>query len=83
MAPSQLIVILSEEDMKSIQAKVLVLLGDQDLSIPLESVAMARKNVSDFYLWILPNSGHTAHEGQNKDEFVRVSKLFFSGKWNQ
>jgi len=35
------------------------------------------------YLWIVPNAQHGAHEGKNKNEFVRVSKEFFSNSWGK
>ncbi len=65
---------ISDQEVKSIQAKTLMVLGDQDNSIPLDCVSQVRKNLSKSYLWILPFSQHGAHEGKNKEEFIRVSK---------
>jgi pimeloyl-ACP methyl ester carboxylesterase len=72
---------ITDKELKRIQAKTLIILGDQDNIITLESVAFARKYLSRSYLWILPNTGHGAHEGKNKIDFVRVSKEFFSQSW--
>jgi pimeloyl-ACP methyl ester carboxylesterase len=74
-------VYVSDEELKNIYSSVLFVLGDQDDGIPLEYISRARKNLPTSYLWILPNAGHSAHQGKNKTEFVRVSKEFFSGNW--
>lgn len=74
---------ISDQEMKSIQAETLIVLGDQDNSIPLDCVSQARKNLSKSYLWILPFSQHGAHEDKNKEEFIRVSKEFFSHSWTK
>jgi pimeloyl-ACP methyl ester carboxylesterase len=76
-------VYISDQEMKNIQAKTLIVLGDQDNSIPLDCVSQTRKNLSDSYLWILPFSHHGAHEGKNKKEFIRVSKEFFSDSFSK
>jgi len=67
---------LSDDQLKNIQSKTLIILGDDDDSIPIEEVSRARKNLPESDLWILPNSPHKAHEGKNKEEFIRVSKSF-------
>lgn len=72
---------ISDKELKKIQTKTLLVLGDRDNVIPLESAAFARKHLSKSYLWILPNTGHGAHEGKNKIGFVQVSKEFFSQSW--
>ncbi|MDQ4141719.1 MAG: alpha/beta hydrolase [Bacteroidota bacterium] len=74
---------VNDEEMKSIEAKTLFILGDQDTSIPLECISSARKNLPESYLWILPNTGHGAHEGKNKQEFISVSKEFFREQWKK
>lgn len=70
---------LSEEQLKNIKTDVLLIIGDNDDSVPLEEVARVRKNLPNSDLWILPNSPHGAHEA-NKSEFIKVSKAFFSKK---
>ena len=74
---------INDKEFKRIQAKTLIVLGDQDHLAPIESVTFSRKYLSRSYLWILPNTGHGAHEGKNKIEFVKVSKEFFSQSWNK
>jgi len=68
-------VFLNDKDLQNIRTKTMIILGDDD-SFPLEEVARVRKNVPNFDLWILPNTGHLAHEGKNLAEFLRVSKEF-------
>jgi pimeloyl-ACP methyl ester carboxylesterase len=71
---------LSDGELKKIRSKVLLILGDDDTSMPLEEVIRVRKNLPNSDLWILPNVSHGAHEGVNKKDFVRVSKAFLSEK---
>ncbi len=70
---------VSDEEMKSIKAKTLFILGDNDSSIPLSCISSARLNLPESYLWILPNTGHVAHVEKNKTEFIRISNDFFAG----
>ncbi|MEX2591181.1 MAG: alpha/beta hydrolase [Anditalea sp.] len=74
---------ISDEEMESIQSKILFVLGDQDTSVSLESVSRAKNNLFDAYLWILPNTGHGPQEGKNKQEFVRRSKEFLKDQWKK
>lgn len=75
------IVYVSDEELRNIEASVLLVLGDQDDSIPLDYISRVRENLPSSYLWILPHTGHSAHVGSNKAEFVRISKEFFNGSW--
>jgi pimeloyl-ACP methyl ester carboxylesterase len=77
------VVSVSNEEMKRITAKTLFILGDKDDSIPLECISNAMKHLPESYLWILPNSGHGAHEGKNKDAFVQLSRQFFKEQWKK
>ena len=72
---------IREYELKTIQTKTLIVLGDQDNSIPLECVSSVRRNLPTSYLWILPNTGHGAHEGKNRQQFVKTSKDFFRHQW--
>ena len=71
---------LSDDQLKKIQAETLIILGDDDESIAMREVSRARKNLPKSDLWILPNSPHKAHEGKNKEEFIRISRAFLAGK---
>jgi len=72
---------IREDELTTIQTKTLIVLGDQDNSIPLECVSSVRRNLPTSYLWILPNSGHGAHEGKNRQQFAKTSKEFFRYQW--
>ena len=74
---------MSDEELKKIQTKALIVLGDEDDLTPIASVAFARRYLPHSYLWILPNTEHRAHDGKNKNDFVRVSKEFFSQTWHK
>ena len=73
---------MNDRELKKIQTKTLIVLGDEDDLNPIESVAFARKYLPHSYLWILPNTKHGAHDGKNKNDFIRVSKEFFSQSWH-
>jgi len=68
-------VFLSDKDLQNIRTKTMIILGDDD-SFSLDEVERVRKSLPNFDLWILPNTGHFAHEGKNLSEFLRVSKEF-------
>ncbi len=69
---------LSAEELKSIQPEVLIMLGDDDIGVPLEEVARVRKYIPKSDLWIVPNVDHGAHQGKNRDEFLVIAKAFLS-----
>lgn len=69
-------VYLENEELKSIEPEVFIVLGDDDNGIKLEEIVRARSNLRKSDLWILPNVAHSAHEGINKQEFVIKSKIF-------
>jgi pimeloyl-ACP methyl ester carboxylesterase len=75
------IISVSGDEMKTIQTKTLLVLGDQDDSIPLECISRTRKNLPHSFLWILPNTGHGAHTDKNKADFVKLSKEFLNNGW--
>lgn len=69
---------LSDAALKQIQTEVLLTLGDDDEGMDLEEVVRVKKHLSKSDLWILPNVSHGAHEGENKEEFIRKVKAFLS-----
>jgi pimeloyl-ACP methyl ester carboxylesterase len=74
-------VTVTESELQRIKARTLIVHGDRDDATPIECIAKAKKYISNSYLWVLPNVSHGAHTDDNKAEFVRRSKEFFSGKW--
>ena len=56
----------------------LIMIGDDDEGMSLKEIIRARENLPNSDLWILPNVAHGAHENENKEEFIKRSKLFLS-----
>ena len=75
-------VTVTDAELKSIQARMLIVHGDKDAATPIECVAKVKKFVPNSFLWVLPNTEHGAHTGDNKPEFVRISKEFFGPAWS-
>ncbi|MCG8332197.1 MAG: alpha/beta hydrolase [Chitinophagales bacterium] len=69
---------LSNEELQSIQPEVLIMIGDDDDGMSLKEIFRARENLPNSDLWILPDIAHGAHENENKEEFIKRSKLFLS-----
>ena len=76
-------VTVSEEELKSIRTRTLIVHGDKDIATPVECVAKAKQNIPNSFLWVLPNTEHGAHTGEHKEAFIRISKEFFSGDWSK
>ena len=71
---------MSNDDLKRIKTNVLIVAGDNDQGVPLEEVIRSKKYLPKSELWIIPNVGHGGHDAENKDAFVRVSKVFLADK---
>ena len=69
---------LSDEELKSIEARVFIMLGDDDIGVCLEDVARVRRHLPNSGLWILPKVSHGALEGESKPEFIEKSRAFLS-----
>lgn len=67
---------LSNGELQSIQAEVMIMIGDDDPSMDLKEAVRVKENVPNSDLWILPNVSHSAHEGENKEEFIKRAKSF-------
>jgi steroid delta-isomerase-like uncharacterized protein len=68
---------VSNDELRTVQPKVLIVVGDNDDSLPFDDVLNAKKELPNASLWIVPNTGHGAHRDKNKTDFVRISKEFF------
>ena len=73
-------VYLTEENLSAIQPEVLVMMGDDDEGMDFAELARVKKHLPNSDIWVLPNVSHGAHQGENKGEFVAVSKQFLSKK---
>lgn len=71
-------IMISEEEIKAIKAKTLIVCGDSDFSITMECLTVLHNNLPDSQLWILPGTGHDAHSGVNLEAFVTKALDFFS-----
>ena len=69
---------LSDQELQSILAEVMIVIGDDDGGMDLKEVIRVRENLPNSDLWILPDVSHGAHEGENKDTFIAKSKVFLS-----
>jgi len=52
--------------------------GDGEDSIGFDCILAAKNNMPECALWVVPNTGHSAHKNENKDDFVKLSAKFFS-----
>jgi pimeloyl-ACP methyl ester carboxylesterase len=71
---------MTEEELKRIKAKILIIVGDDDPYVPLEKIPKVRNLLENSDLLILPNSGHEAHAGEYEDFFVKTAKKYFEAK---
>lgn len=67
---------ISLEQLHKISVPVLVIGGDHDVIKPVHTLLIA-ENISQSYLWILPNSGHSTPIVY-KDDFNKNIDIFFS-----
>ena len=64
---------MSDEKIKGIKSRMLMVYGDNDQRINLEEIARVRTILPNSDLLFFPNGGHSAHEGNNLDSFVEIS----------
>lgn len=71
------------DKLNAIEAKWLVVNGDDDQAVPMELALEIHESVPNSRLWIIPNGGHLPHlEPEIQPEFLRVSIEFLKGKWD-
>jgi len=75
-------VTVSDEELRSIKTRTLLVVGDNDPATPLECVTKTKTNLPNAFLWVVPNSEHRVHQGDKKDLFVNTTKDFLrSDNW--
>lgn len=75
-------VTVSEDELKSIKTRTLLVVGDNDHAVPLECVIKAKTNMQNAFLWVMPNTEHRVHLDNNKYLFIKTSKDFLNrDKW--
>ena len=71
------------DKLSTIEAKWLVVLGDNDFAIPVRQAMEMYEGIPNSRLWIVPNGNHLPHlEPEIQPEFLRVSMEFLTGKWD-
>lgn len=73
---------VTDTELKSIRAKTLIVVGDKEDSITFECILSAKNNIPNSFLWIVPNADHRAHKDKNQEDFIRISKDFFTQNWS-
>ena len=74
----------TSDKLNTIKAKWLVVLGDNDIAIPLQLGIDMYQNIPNSRLWIVPNGGHLPHLNPDiQSEFLRVSLEFLTGMWDK
>lgn len=72
------IIKITDVELQSIKPEVLIMVGDDDEGMDFEEIVRVKINLPNSDLWVLPNVGHGAHEGETKSEFIIKSKAFLS-----
>jgi pimeloyl-ACP methyl ester carboxylesterase len=70
---------VSENELKRIQTRTLLVAGDHDPATPLNCLVKAKTQMPNAFLWVVPDSGHRVHMEKNKLHFVQISKEFLRG----
>jgi pimeloyl-ACP methyl ester carboxylesterase len=55
-------------------------IGDKDDAFSLTDIDRVRRLMPTTNIWIVPDTGHGAHRGKNKELFIQISKDFLSKK---
>ena len=72
------------DKLNTIKANWLVVLGDNDIFVPLQLGLEMHQGIPNSRLWIVPNGGHTPHLISDfQSEFKRVSLEFLNGQWDK
>lgn len=69
---------LSDEELNAFNFKTLIIQGDRDEILGVDPAFSLYKNIPNSELWIVPNTGHIAIIGPNKENFLTTSLQFLS-----
>lgn len=64
---------MPDEGIKGINSRILMVYGGNDQGIKLAEIARVRTILPHPDLMFFPNNGHSAHQGNNLEYFVRIS----------
>ena len=67
----------------SINASTLIVQGDRDEFFPVPVAMEMYDAIPNSYLWVVPNTGHSAGLGEVKSRKLFTERVidFFSGNW--
>ena len=68
---------MTKDELSKINAKVMIVLGDNDPFVPLSKVVKVRAQLQKSNLMILPYSGHGLQGGEHWGFFVKTAKKYF------
>ena len=69
---------LTEMQLKNLQTRVLIVNGDTDEIADIKQAVAMRQLIPGSALLIMPNTGHLAINEDNKDLFLRTTKVFLA-----
>ena len=71
---------LSDQKVKAITSKALLVQGDGDEVLGIDAAIKLDHNLPHSELWIVPNAGHLAITGSNKNGFITKSLQFLNSE---
>ena len=74
-------ILLNKEDLEKISTSTLIVVGEKDHFVDLDTALNLHKFLPDSHLWTVPNTGYVAHRGKNKPEFIRIANEFLRDEW--
>lgn len=69
-------ILLSKEDLEKISTSTLIVVGEKDHFVDLDTALNLHRFLPNSHLWIVPDTGHVAHVDSNKPEFIRIANKF-------
>lgn len=71
-------VVVTDKELESISVRTLLVTGDRDPAVPLDCLTNAYVRMPNASLWIVPDTEHRAHRGENKEAFINAAKKFLA-----
>lgn len=65
----------------TIQARALLVHGDNDWCFPVTMAAEIHEAIPNVYLWVVPNGAHWPIHGERVPLFIDTTHAFFQGRW--
>lgn len=69
---------LTDQEVGAIDSRCLIVQGDRDEILGIDPAIELHKKLSHSELWIVPNTGHMAINGPNRDDFLKKSIQFLN-----